>query len=86
MRADARVEARFGLAAVAEEAGQFDDARGHYQAVLDDPAATALQQAVVERQLSVLDAIADAPPLLDPAPRPAATRPATQPATPLPEF
>jgi hypothetical protein len=65
-----RLAARSGLAAVAEEKGEFDAAEIHYQAIVDDPDADDVTVAIAEQRLLLLDELRVAPPLL-PATRPA---------------
>ncbi|MGN6726195.1 MAG: tetratricopeptide repeat protein [Tepidisphaeraceae bacterium] len=69
--------ARFGLAAIAENKGDFATARTQYKALIEDTNLTAANKSLAEMRLAKLDEL-EKPMLLLPA-----TQPATKPAMPL---
>ena len=75
-----QVAARMGLAAIAEENGDFDAARDHYQVLLDDDRTPEPFAEVARRQIDVLALVTGTgSPLAEPA------APATQPAATVEE-
>jgi hypothetical protein len=76
--ASVRQKARFGLAAVAEEIGDFDAAREQYDALLDETALPNRLRNIVRSRLESIRLAGDRSPLVEPA---AAATPATQPSS-----
>ncbi|HUB23813.1 MAG TPA: hypothetical protein VL992_00190 [Tepidisphaeraceae bacterium] len=72
-------DARLGLAAVAEDHGDFDQARKHYQAIIDDSHAPQVIQIQARIMLQDLDKVAQ-PVVLAPGQATTSGPPATQPA------
>jgi CCR4-NOT transcriptional regulation complex NOT5 subunit len=75
---ESEVSARLGLAAVAENRKQWDQAKDQYQKIVDDPAAPKPLKDLAAGSLSRLEIIRKAPLIGQPATLPAlATQPAT---------